>query len=62
MDSDRGHSFSKDLKLVHDPTNRDYYLVSEKQKDLCIVMDGDQIQFVRRHDDSKHLSNLHLKY
>lgn len=52
MDSNRGYSFSKDLKLVHDPTNRDYYLVSEKQKDLCIVMDGDQIQFVRRHDDS----------
>lgn len=59
VESKNGYEFKKDLVLVEDPKQKDYYLVSEKRKDLCVVMDEEQIRLEPRHANSKHLSNLH---
>lgn len=52
VESKNGYEFKKDLVLVEDPKQKDYYLVSEKRKDLCVVMDEEQIRLEPRHANS----------
>lgn len=51
-ESENGYDFNKDLVLVEQPTKTDYYVRSEKRKDLCIVMVGEQILLQPWHPDS----------